>query len=280
MLEVDVLMPVGPGPQPWLSSAVDSILRQRDVRPHLIVSIDRNASQSEVRTVLGHSSDVDIVDSSTVPGVAATLNAGLQKCSTSWVARLDADDVAHPERLIHQVRASTGAVLVGSRILSFSGETPAPWQALAHDVPLVDISVEALLRSNPIAHSSALFRRSDVYELGGYRTNVGNLEDYDLWLRLSVKGAIRRVEHPLIAYRLHADQVSRRMRRKIVPRSRLLSARLTAARAAGISDWLALRAHTSYEAKQASLSMRRRATTWKRPRGHSDPADVRNAWPE
>jgi glycosyltransferase involved in cell wall biosynthesis len=264
MLEVDVLMPVGPGPQPWLPSAVDSILNQRDIRPHLVLSIDRHASLYLIRSDLGKSSDVDVVASASQPGVAATLNAGLHQCSTNWVARLDADDVAHPERLIHQLRASEGAILVGSRIASFSGEIPTPWLAVAHDPPVVDVAVATLLASNPIAHSSALFRRSEVCDLGGYRTNVGNLEDYDLWLRLSARGTIRRVEHPLVAYRLHEHQVTRRTRRKLAPRSRLLSSRLSAARAAGIPDWLALQTHAGYEARQVGLSIGQRVTRWKR----------------
>ncbi len=123
-------------------------------------------------------------------GLVGALNAGLEICRAPWVARLDADDMMTPDRLLAQKRlidADPQLVLVGGRVELFPPEEIrgglmryVEWlnELQNHTSMKRDLFVEA-----PVSHGAATFHRETVQSLGGYRH--GNFpEDYDLWLRL------------------------------------------------------------------------------------------------
>jgi len=128
-------------------------------------------------------------------GLVAALNAGLAACRAPWVARMDGDDVCHPERLARQLAylaAHPETDLLACQVRHF----PRPqlqegmlayeaWQnaLLSHEEILRDLWVES-----PLAHPTVIYRRALVADLGGYR-DCGWPEDYDLWLRLAAAGA-------------------------------------------------------------------------------------------
>jgi hypothetical protein len=72
--------------------------------------------------------------------------------------------------------------------------------------------VAAILANTvPIAHPSAMFRRDLVLTLGGYDESVRFAEDMDLWRRLALeRHEARVVNDPLVLYRVHEQQQSRR----------------------------------------------------------------------
>ncbi len=144
-------------------------------------------------------------------GLVAALNAGLAACRAPLVARMDADDRAHPERLMAQaayLAEHPEVVVVGTQVEAFPAQAVGPglrryltWQnALLTDAAIRrEIFVES-----PFTHPSVMYRREVIQAVGGYRS-VPWAEDYDLWLRLYLAGArfgkIRRVllwwrEHP------------------------------------------------------------------------------------
>ena len=122
-------------------------------------------------------------------GLVAALNAGLAVARAPLLARMDADDVAHPERLEQQVRrfdaCPTLDVLgtcVALRRDEPGGEGMQAYVAwsnglLDHDAIVRDLFVEA-----PLVHPSVMLRREALTAVGGYRDFPGP-EDYDLWLR-------------------------------------------------------------------------------------------------
>lgn len=124
-------------------------------------------------------------------GIVAALSAGLAAARAPLVARMDADDEAHPERLGTQVaflaapeNASVG--LVGCRVAFGGDRIASAGYALHVDwtnalVTPEEIALNRFVES-PFAHPSVMFRRELVARLGGYRE--GDFpEDYELWLR-------------------------------------------------------------------------------------------------
>ena len=147
---------------------------------------------------------------STRPGIAAALNFGLQYARSEFVARMDADDVCAEKRFVTQLQhlqCNSSLAAVGTHSLLFSasidGETLAGNESRTKWLPFSsDASVEwkvrpslpptdpgfvawAMLFSCCLSHPSVMFRKRVIIDAGGYRENVQNVEDYDLWLRLT-----------------------------------------------------------------------------------------------
>jgi glycosyltransferase involved in cell wall biosynthesis len=128
-------------------------------------------------------------------GLVAALNLGLAACRAPLVARMDGDDICHPQRLQRQTAfladhpevtlVACGVRQVPRPTLTAGMLAYERWQnsLLDHDSICRDLFVES-----PFVHPSVTFRRDAVLALGGYR-DYGWAEDYDLWLRLARAGA-------------------------------------------------------------------------------------------
>lgn len=136
-------------------------------------------------------------------GLVAALAHGLAAAQAPLVARMDADDLMHPERLQRQVAlfdADPGLDLVACQVALFA-DTPIQagyreyvrWQNLC--LSAADIAEQIYVES-PFAHPSVMFRRETVLRLGGYRDGPFP-EDYDLWLRMHAAGC-RMVKLPRV----------------------------------------------------------------------------------
>jgi hypothetical protein len=148
-------------------------------------------------------------------GLVSALNRGLAEARAPLIARLDADDVAEPERFARQVaylRAHPEVAVVGSaiRIIDEDGafRRLQPYPCGAASV------AAALLHGCALAHPAVMMRRAAVLAVGGYREAFRHAEDYDLWLRLSETHALDNLPEPLLRYRQHGTSVSFRHRQQ------------------------------------------------------------------
>ena len=85
--------------QDYIKEAIDSILNQT-FRNFVLLIID-DASQDKTEAIIKSYSDERIVylKNEINSGIAATLNRGIQNAKTEYIARMDADDIAIPDRL-------------------------------------------------------------------------------------------------------------------------------------------------------------------------------------
>ncbi|MGH7575961.1 MAG: glycosyltransferase [Longimicrobiales bacterium] len=149
-------------------------------------------------------------------GIVAALNRGLTVARATRIARMDADDVAHPERFALQMRLLDEEPVVGcgTRIRYFprhvvgrGGLRYERWinSSLRPDEIARDVFVEC-----PIPHPTLMIRRTVLEDAGGYRDR-GWPEDYDLVLRLWAAGyALMKVPRVLLDWREGANRLSRR----------------------------------------------------------------------
>ena len=135
-------------------------------------------------------------------GLAGTLNEGLRRARHEFVARMDQDDEALPNRLRVQqafLDEHPNVVAAGSFVLHI-GRTPAHDRLV--ELPWTPRDVARVLpRENCLYHPSVMLRRSPVVEVGGYRAEFKNAEDYELWLRLSRTHDLANIPEPLLRYR-------------------------------------------------------------------------------
>lgn len=136
---------------------------------------------------------VRIIDTDGV-GLAAALRLGSELCRGELLARADADDVAHPRRLAHQVSlldARPEVDAVGTHVRYFPhpevGLGARRYQAWLNRLSEPESIARDMFVECPIAHPTLMLRREVFEAVGGYRAN-GWPEDYDLVLRLHASG--------------------------------------------------------------------------------------------
>lgn len=144
-------------------------------------------------------------------GPGAARNRGLELAETEFVAFCDADDWYAPDKvergveLLEGLKAnccSTDAWVVrGERIEGRKNEQRV--------VPGV-LTLEFLLRGNPIVCSSVIARREVVQRVGGFDESPDLIatEDYDLWLRMAAIEPIAYSPRPQTFYRVHEGSLS------------------------------------------------------------------------
>ncbi|MBC8333780.1 MAG: glycosyltransferase [Anaerolineales bacterium] len=148
-------------------------------------------------------------------GVISASNAGMLASVSPYIARLDADDRAHPQRLEKQIAfldENPDTALVGCLVKAFPEEDVGDgfriyieWlNALVSDD---DIRREIFIES-PLPNPSVMIRREWMLRMGGYQDH-GWPEDYDLFLRLYLAGArFAKIPEVLHEWRDHPNRIT------------------------------------------------------------------------
>ena len=128
----------------------------------------------------------------------------------TYVAVLDADDVAHPDRFLKQVEfleINQNVALVGSWVKLIDSEgiflselTPPSDPMLINDL---------IGWKNPIAHSAVMYRGKAAKEVGGYSRYFSYAQDYCLLINLAEKHQIAVLNEFLCTYRMLQSSLSR-----------------------------------------------------------------------
>jgi Glycosyl transferase family 2 len=205
---VSAIMAVRNGSR-YLPAAIASILAQSVVDFDLIVVDD--ASTDDTAAVLRAVSDprLRVLTNDRWLGQTESLNKALAIADGDYVARMDADDIAFPERFACQLDhlRESGAVATGSgAIVIDGGGRVLEWRRGEGD-PVV-LRWRMMFR-NICFHSSLMWHRNQVEEsVGIYDVGLEYAQDYDLLARLMDVGTVSVVERPLIYYRQHDAAMS------------------------------------------------------------------------
>lgn len=153
-------------------------------------------------------------------GAGPALQTGLRTIDTEFVARLDADDIAYPERVEKQLAyfaAHPELDALGTAVTEFDDDVFTQTGDLKKAMGKVrslpaehrDIYNYAKLNT-PVNHPSVMMRVAKAKAAGGYQ-RVHNMEDYDLWARMLCTGArFHNLDTPLTYFRTSQSQFQRR----------------------------------------------------------------------
>lgn len=198
----------------WLPEAIDSI-RQQTLPDFELLLIDDGSSDQTSEILAGYAErDHRIrVLSQRHLGLVSALNAGLASARAPFVARLDADDRAHPQRLAKQLAFLEHNPAVGL-LGSWAQRIDADGRrcGLIRPETRPDELKRLLLHANPFVHSTIMLRAELVRQVGSYRPAFEAAEDYDLLLRISEATCLANLAEPLIDYRRHTETMTARHR--------------------------------------------------------------------
>jgi len=217
MYKFSVLMSVYRNDKPEdVRAAITSITEKQTLKPtEVILMVDGPVSEA-LAIVIKEASDNN---PSIKPqwqkvnrGLGKVLEIGLLLCSHELVARMDADDLAIPDRFEKQVAfmtKNTDIAVLGGQIAEF---IDSPSNIVAYrNVPLTPNECRKYFRDrDPVNHMTVMFRRSVVIDAGNYQPWHLD-EDTYLWGRLLEKGyKIANLSDILVNVRVGKEMYARR----------------------------------------------------------------------
>ena len=201
--DVTVLMPVHNG-QPFIGEAIESVLRQSH-RSFQLLIVDDGSTDNTVEVVESFKDGrIRLVRNPVNVNRSNALNQALELSETTYVARMDADDVCLPHRLERQVVFMDDhpeIAISGSWIQTFGGKSSV-WRLPTEPM---DLRCRLLFHCD-IAHPSVIMRREALRAAGlQYRPDRLWSEDWDLWQRASRELLLANLPEVLLRYRVKSS---------------------------------------------------------------------------
>lgn len=198
-----------------LREAMDSIYEKQIVKPNEIIFVEDGKLTEDLYQEIEYQKQklgniLKIISLEKNQGLGKALAIGLLVCKYEWVARMDTDDIAFPERFQKQldyIRANPDVDIFGSFMLEFENDIHNI--ICLKDAPLDNMANYIKYRS-PFNHPSVMFRKSKVLEAGNYQGFLYNEDSY-LWIRMVAKKFIfKNISEPLVYFRVSDDTYKRR----------------------------------------------------------------------
>ena len=191
----------------FIRDCLNSILQQTYTNWEALV-IDDSSLDNSVNIIKEYKDErIKLVQRDIHVGLPNILNIGLNICKGEYIARLDSDDIAEPDRLKIQIdyltdNQNVGILGTARRIIGTDKVYNSP---VSEKVGKARIFFE-----NFIAHPTVIMRKNvlEHYQLN-YDPVFLYSQDYDLWLRASLVTGIASISNVLVQYREHQGQTSK-----------------------------------------------------------------------
>ena len=208
---ISVIMSVFDTPDDWLAQSIESILQQTYQNIEFII-IDDCCKESN-KKILNFFKEKDkrivLLKNEKNLGLTKSLNRGLRIAHGDFIARIDADDLALPDRFERQLKCfsvNKKLVICGTSAWILKDAKKIPF-----DVPVISSkSLKCMLCWNDVfIHPSVMLnagimRKNNLFYDECFKT----AQDYELWCRLSKFGDVMNMHNRLCIYRVHEKQVS------------------------------------------------------------------------
>jgi glycosyltransferase involved in cell wall biosynthesis len=202
---ISVVMPVH-NARPFLGESIRSILEQTfsDFEFVILDDASTDGSVELLREWSLRDKRIHLHEGKKRLGLSGSSNAVVSKARAPIVARMDADDIAHPDRLRRQwsiIEGRPDVAVIGTLCngIDASGQEVRPrdrWRLVRRSVYI------------PFPHGSAMFRREVFDQVGGYDESASGGEDQDLFLRMASRGRVLTLPDVLYSYRYHSSNAT------------------------------------------------------------------------
>ncbi|HEX8038542.1 MAG TPA: glycosyltransferase, partial [Chryseosolibacter sp.] len=201
---VTVLMPVYNGER-HLREAIDSILIQT-FKPFELLIIDDGSTDRSASIIASYRDPrIRCIRNERNLGITAALNKGIALASCELIARMDADDISHPQRLQKQfgyMKRNPRCALLSTwaRVVSEDNQF-IRLERYRSNFYYYNLTFECW-----IYHPTVMFRKAAVQQIGMYRMPYS--EDYDLFWRMSTSFLIGNLPEALLDYRVSSTSLN------------------------------------------------------------------------
>jgi len=203
--QISVVMPVY-NALPFLDNSISSILSQTFGNFEFVILDDASTDGSLDRMHHWAARDkrIQVHESKERLGLAGSSNAVVTKSRCSIVARMDADDISHPDRLKRQweiIEERSDIAVIGTLCdgIDASGRHVRPrdrWRLVRRSGHV------------PFPHGSAMFRRQTFDEVSGYENGSDGGEDQQLFSKMAKRGRVLTIPDVLYSYRYHSNNAT------------------------------------------------------------------------
>ena len=199
----------------YLREALDSLLNQTFQDFEIVVVND--GSTDRTGKILAEYAEKDlritVLTNRQCSGISRAANRGLAACRADVIARMDADDVAYPDRLEKQFAffKDSGAVAVGCYV-EFMDANGRALTVISSPTDDETIQSRLLKGDCTLWHTGSMMSADALRQVNGYNERYGSAVDVDLWLRLGEVGSLANQPDTLQKYRYYNASVSAKRR--------------------------------------------------------------------
>lgn len=191
----------------YLRMAIDSVLAQTYSDFEFIIWNDGSTDDTE-EIILSYTDSRIRYFYHANTGLGQALSLACREVRGTYIARMDADDIALPYRLdteLNFLESHKDYVLVSSAVNYIDGNG----DYLGRSFPYTwDSIIKSVIFTNTfIVHPAVMFRRESYFATEGY-LNVLGAEDRVLWGRMRTYGKYANLSTPLLNYRLLPSSLS------------------------------------------------------------------------
>jgi len=191
-----------------LSAAIDSVLSQKLLPQEIHLIQDGPVTkplEDLVKQYIERYSYIKHILNVENMGLAQAINISILNSTSKYYARMDSDDIAHPDRFIKQVsflENNLNIDILGTWAFVFENELPSK-NCSIRIMPVANKEIHELFHyQNPLIHPSVMFRRNVFAKIGLYDIKFPSECDLELWARaLKLEIGISNLSEPLLYYR-------------------------------------------------------------------------------
>ena len=195
----------------YIAETLDSVMAQTCQDLEILVVNDGSPDTEALRAAVAPYRDGIRYLEQPQAGPSKARNTAIANARGDLLAFLDGDDLWGPTFLASQLAIlarEPDAVLVWADSQPFDGSTCGP-TLMTSEPPSGDCDVAALLTNRCVVFTSTVVaRRRAVVEAGGFDETLHRCEDFDLWLRLALRGRLLYTREVLGRRRLHPSSQS------------------------------------------------------------------------
>ncbi len=209
--KISILMPVC-NCERFVAEAIESILAQSYQEFEFIIVDDGSTDKSLdiIKFYAIRDKRIKLVSRPNT-GIVGALNDGIAIAQGQYLARMDADDIAMPNRLdiqLNYLNSNRHLVGVGSYVELCDESGLGIWTyRMSSDAHCIE---NALLDGNAgiLVHPATMFTMQAIQEIGGYHERWNWAEDFDFYLRLLEIGKLSNVPEVLLRYRQNSNSTN------------------------------------------------------------------------